>query len=79
MFVFGRDENSATQGLKRCPAETASSIATRFVAGGSARVEQVGQCLKTGNIAILFKWLNIVFPIDFGRVGFGALPSGNRK
>jgi hypothetical protein len=45
----------------------------------SNEFRQVGRCLQRRHIAMLSEWLNNVFPFDFGRVGFGALPSGNRK
>ena len=69
----------AVSGLERHSEETGSSSASWFLAEFSARVEQVGQCLKFRKLALLCEgWMN-VFPIDFGRVGFGAPPRGNRK
>ena len=71
--------NLAVSGLERHLDETGSSIASRFSAGYSDCVEQVGQFLKCHKIALLCEgWMN-VFPIDFGCVGFGAPTMGNRK
>ena len=79
LFTLRLPLNLAVSGLERYLEKTGSSIASRFFAGYSARVEQVGQCLKCRKIAMLCEgWMN-VFLIDFGRVGFGAPPRGNRK
>jgi len=44
-----------------------------------ARQIRVGQRLNFRKIAMLSEGPMDVFPIDFSRVGFGALPSENRK
>ena len=73
----------ALSGLERHLEETGSSIASRFLAGFCAGVEQVGQGSKDRKISRVFERQMTVFyassPIDFGRVGFGATPRGNRK
>jgi len=51
----------------------------RFLADGGRREEQVKERVKCANIARLCKGQAIVFYIDFGRVGFGAPRSVNRK
>ena len=70
-------------GLERHLEETGSSIASRFLAGCNTGVEKVGQCSKDREICRVFERQMIAFhassPIDFGRVGFGATPRGNRK
>jgi len=69
----------AVSGLARSLAKTGSSIETRYFAWRSARLEQVDRRLKCWKIAMLSEGQMNVFHIDFGRVGFGALPSENRK
>jgi len=66
-------------GLARSLAGTGSSIETLFFAKRKARLDQVGQRLKFWNIVMLSEGQMNVFPIDFGLVGFGALPGRNRK
>jgi len=46
MNVCPIDFGALTLGLARSLAETGSSIETRFFAGRSVRLEQVGQCLE---------------------------------
>ena len=73
----------AVSGLERHLGETGSSIASRVFAGCSTGMEQVGQCSKDRKICRVLERPMIVFyalsPIDFGLVGFGATPRGNRK
>ena len=77
MDVFPTDLGCV--GFEATPTGTGSSIASQFIAGCSTRKEQVGQCLKCLKIALLSQGRMNVFPIDFGRVGFGAPPGGSRK
>ena len=73
----------AVSGLERHLGETGSSIASRFLAECSSRVEQVDHCSEDRKICRVFERQMIVFfalsPIDFGRVGLGATPRENWK
>ena len=68
----------AVSGLERHLGENGSSIASRFSAECSSRVEQVEQCSEDRKICPVFERQMIAFyasiHIDFGRVGFGATP-----
>ena len=70
-------------GLERHLEKTGSSIASRFSAECSSRVEQVDQCSENREICRVFERQMIAFyastHIEFGRVRFGATPRENRK
>ena len=73
----------AVSGLERYLGETGSSIASRFLAECSSRVEQADQCSEGRKICRVFERQMTAFyalsPIEIGRVGFGATPRENRQ
>ena len=73
----------AVSDLERHLGETGSSIASRVSAACSTGVEQVGQGSKDRELCRVFERQMMVFyalsSIDYGLVGFGAPPRGNRK